>query len=515
VGKFIEIENVGPIERARFQVPEHGGVLMATGGNGVGKTHILDSVNRLVSGQGEITVRDGASEAVIRGLGVTIHVARRPTQTGECDFFGLEGPDPSVLVDPHIKKREAAHAERVRALCKLSRAEFVRTDFVSLAASVEEFERIVKPSSLDQGDLPSIAAAIKRDFEAAARIYKGQAENLLIEAKGIAANTEDVPETESPNEEELRRELAVASSALGELLGRQTQADQLRKAAASARQTLDSYGDKGTAAAGQEAEDALEAAKLAVVDARGAVEHHDAFLTDLRKQLAAAEAVMVERKAQLREAEKAELAAGGAVEQAFADFQRRKQLAQAVKDAESAATVDQGEIDALTQRQTSVSTALNRAGVVCRAIRQRAQARELSEQAGLAMEQELRLREAARGCERVLTTALAKVLPEGMFIENGFVMVHTDRGAENFDELSEGERWDRAVRIGAASIRPPGILVCREGGWRSMQPSTQVRVARLCKELNIVLIVEVVDDGDLRFEEFDETTVTQNGGVHG
>ena len=498
----IELKDVGPIAALTIGLPDEGGVVVLKGRNGLGKSTALEAINTMVTGNGNISTRDGALAAVVEGLGARLTVGRRKSPAGECEVVGLEGPDPSLLVDPGIKDRGAAHAERIKALCRLAGAKVEREAFVRLAASPDEFAAIVKPASLEKGDVPSVAAAIKRDFEAASRDAEKEASNLQTKAHGIASTVEDVAETDLPDEPALRAELESASAQLGELRGRQQQADQLRAAAGRARETLASYGNKGTVEAGKAAEVELERRKVNVVMARGRASEAAEQVAAARDALSIAEHKLAEIKAEVREAEHAELAAGGAVEQAFDDYTRRKQLQQAADAAHAAADVDPDLVAALEVRQANASKALQRAEVVRRALEQRAHARQISMEAGQALSRAERLRDSARGCEAVITAALAQVCPEGMSVHEGMLVVETDRGSEPYDELSHGERWEWALQIAARSIKDAsrGLLVCRQEGWDALAPKVQHRVSDLAKSLGLLIIAASVDDGELRSE---------------
>jgi hypothetical protein len=496
MAKTIELRDVGPIVQLTIPIPR-AGVVEISGDNGSGKSQAQAAVSAMLSGSGTVPVRDGASSAIAEGLGVRMTVGRKTMHAGDLDLHSLEGPDPSILVDPGIKDRAAAHAERIRALCRLAHAELDRAAFHALAGGADEFALIVKPESLDKGDVPSVAAAVKRDFEAAARAAESQASNLQIEAKGIASAADDVQETEAPDERALQAELEGASASLGELRGRQRQAEELRASASRARATLESYGDKGTAEAGKAAEAAYAKAREATVVAQTIQANLVEAVSAARAALAEAEKHAESAKADMRAAQQAEEAARLAVDQAFQDFTRRKQLAQAVKAAEAAADVDPEQIAALEQRTGSARVALQRAEVVRRALDQRARARGKADQAGDALSRALKLREAARGCEQIVTDALAKVCPAGMRVEGGFLVVDTDRGAEPFDELSHGERWKWAIGIAAKAIKPPGLLVCRQEGWEALQPREKLNVNAMAIEAGLVILAARAADGPL------------------
>jgi hypothetical protein len=489
--KQISLKDVGPIQDFSVPVPERGGVIEISGRNGSGKSIALSAIVALVTGEGSVSVRDGAQRGSIEGLGVRMTFGRRTAHSGEFELHALEGPDPSMLVDPGIKDRAAAHAERIRALCKLAHAEVNREAFVALLGGPDKFARIVKPESLSKGDVPSVAAAVKRDIELAARTAEAQSDTLQTEARGIASAAQDVPETETPDERAMQQELESASAALGELRGRQSQADALRKSADRARETLATFGDKGSKEAGQAAESALLLAKTNTAAADDHLHVMGARVAEAREALHAAESMAQDAKARLMSMQAHEKEAAAAVDQAFQDFTRRKQLAQASKAADVAADVDPEE------RQSTARVALQRAEVVRRAMEQRARAKGKADQAGEAMSRAHALRDAARGCEQIVTDALAKVCPAGMRVEGGFLVVDTDRGAEPFDELSHGERWTWALDISGKTIPPPGLLVCRQEGWEALDPTAQRKVAAEARERNLRIYAARASDGPL------------------
>lgn len=501
--KTLKIKDAGAIPELIIQVPE-AGVVVLRGPNGSGKTTALNAVQALISGTGTVPTRDGALGAVVEGFGARLTVGRRTGRAGELELHALEGPDPSLLVDPGIKDRGAAHAERIKALCRLAGPEIYRDAFVRLVSDPEDFARVVKPDSLLKGDVPSVAAAIKRDFEAAARLAETSADNLQTEARGIAAGAEDVPETEAPDERAIQRELEAASAALGELRGRQSQVSALRESAARARETLASYGDKGTAEAGQRAEAALDAAKSRTREAQAEDERATQSVTAARAALIEAERQAAVARGALTTAQAGEAHAAEVVEQAFADFQRRKQLQAASVAADAAADVDPAQIQELEERQLKARVALQRCEVVRRAIQQRERARVKAEESGNARARANDLREAARGCEGIVSAALAKVCPAGMSVHEGLLVVETDRGLEPFDELSHGERWRWTLGICARTIKAPGLLICRQEGWESLDPATQKSVDAMARELGIVILAAKADDGELRSELFGE-----------
>jgi energy-coupling factor transporter ATP-binding protein EcfA2 len=502
VSQTIEIKDAGPIESLTIPVPEGGGVVVLRGPNGGGKSTALNAVTALVSGAGTVPTRDGALGAIVEGLGARLTVGRRTGRSGELELHHLEGPDPSLLVDPGIKDRGAAHAERIRALARLANATLDRERIVSLVGGPDAFAALVRAESLEKGDVPSICAAVKRDLETAARAAETEADNLQTEARGISASVDAVPEAEMLDEAALQQELELASGQLGELRGRQSQADKLRAAAEAARQTLAGMGERGTVDAGRAAEAQLAQAEAATKAMRGALEAKSEAVQAAKVALAKAIAEADLANAAVQTALAQEDMARATLLQAEKDYKARNQLGAAMKAADAAAFVDPSEVTAWEERQTAARLALQRAEVVRFAMDQRERAKVKSDESGAARSRALGLRRAASGCEAIISEALAKVCPAGMLVHEGMLVVKTDRGLEPFDELSHGERWRWAIEIAARTVKAPGLLVCRQEGWESLQPSVQRDVDAMAREHGLVILAAKADDGELRAEVF-------------
>ena len=178
----IEIMDIGPVERLTIPIPEEGGVVCLVGSNGSGKSLACQAVQALL-GNGKPVSRDGSLGATVQGLGARLTVGRRASRSGELEIAHLEGQDPSLLVDPGLKDPAAADAQRIRTLLTLARAEVDPLEFAALVGGENQLRELCRESSLAERDIPAMAAAIKRDLEAAARKYESESKNLGARAR--------------------------------------------------------------------------------------------------------------------------------------------------------------------------------------------------------------------------------------------------------------------------------------------------------------------------------------------
>ena len=113
----VEIENVGPVEHLSLPIPVGGGIVVLKGRNGRGKTKAREAVDKLTSGRGAVSVRDGALRGQVSGFGATLKVARSATRSGVLEVESLDGKlSVADLVSPPVKEAAAADARRVKTL---------------------------------------------------------------------------------------------------------------------------------------------------------------------------------------------------------------------------------------------------------------------------------------------------------------------------------------------------------------------------------------------------------------
>ncbi len=197
----VVVENVGPVKSFAFEIPADGGVVILRGRNGAGKSHVLDAVQSLVSGDGSVPLRDGQAKGKVEGLGATIKLAKRTIRSGALEVESLTGDvDPATLVDPGIADPERADAARIKALLTLAGvqatpADFVHnqtkillpegeTDPVKLAGlAAREYQRLAREQE-------SVVAGLERQLAALGTVevdYNGETAPEVLEEQLIAA----------------------------------------------------------------------------------------------------------------------------------------------------------------------------------------------------------------------------------------------------------------------------------------------------------------------------------------
>ncbi len=490
--RIIAVNDVGPVHHLEIPVPDGGGVVVLRGLNGTGKSHALDAVSALVAGGKKPPSRDGSLGAQIEGLGVRLTVGRRASASGELEVRALDGLDPSLLVDPGIKDASAADAARVRALLRLSRASIDASAFAHLVGGDERLRELCRPASLqcDGGDVPAIAAAIKRDLEQAARKNEQAAENLRAKAAGVRATLKELGGGEIATAHESAEEARTAhTKAVREhaaLESGREQAARLARAAAEARAALEQLGDDGTERAIANAEAACTMAADACVAA-------DNVVAELEKRLgeARADAAIARRDAEA--ARKTATAQRKASEQ-------RASLQRTIDATQGATEVSDEQIEQAAEAIASASVELERWAIRERTAAVLADARRLEQESDGEARAGASLREAARGTEEIVLKAVHDIVGDGIKLQDGRLYVATDRGLELYCELSHGERWKLALHVATKAVGDGGLLVVRQEAWESLDPPNRQEVAALARAQGVALLTAEAADGELRAE---------------
>jgi len=475
VAREIELKDVGPVEHLKLAIPEDGGVVVLKGAQGVGKSQTLAAIQSLTSGDGKIASRDGSPGAYVEGLGVRITVGRKTARSGELECEALEGVDPSLIVDPRIKDPAAADAVRIRALLRLARAEVPLEAFGELVGGVEKLDDLCRETTLQETDLPAQAAAMKRDFEGAARRLEEQSRILGAKADAAKMGAQSGEGDWSPpagaSAEGARAEHAEMIRAQAELVNRKRSNQQLLDVSRAAAASLEAI-EGGT--------------ELRVQGAR-----------ERAAELAAELQALRERLARVEEQHASAVVAVGREERAFDE---RKRLAGQIEAAASVEAVTDEQLARAEQEVESARAQVERWVIHERTARQRAEAEELTQEAQLTLDRARKMREAAAGTERVLLEALQRVVPDGMDVHEGRLRVKTDRGMELVAELSTGERCRIAFDAVVRSLGPTAVVAMDQSFYQDLDPRNRKEVIRLCKERGLCAVVALVDDGPLRAE---------------
>lgn len=477
----IVARNVAGIEELRLPAPREGGVVRIVGANGSGKSHLLRALQAQQTGKAKgIPVRDGQSHASVEGLGTRLVIAARTTLSGELEVEHLGGLDPSAVVAPGIEKPEAADLERIRQLAALAQPEVREGDFRELVGDDDLFVEVVRRESLEKGDLPAVAAAVKRDMEAAARRFEGIAGDLQAQARGLTTGLPaDLPE-DPIDRQATGRALEERLAALSALRSRAQAMEEALGAAEAAREALATFGDIGT-------KTDLALVRAEDVAAERRVREAEERLAELRSEREAARTLLL------------------ATQQ---NVERRQALQKAVDAADGLQRVDEAAVREAELAYGRAREAAEQAAVVEAAQGRRAQARATIAKAARAQELGERMRVAARGCEEVLVRALSAVCPEGLSIEGGRLYCeHATRGRILFSELSDGEAYRlmipayaRALRLRAGENAPCVLVMGTQAAWQELQPAAQRAIVEVAREQRVLVYVAEAEDGPIRAE---------------
>lgn len=504
MSKQFEIKNTGPIEKAVFPVLTGGGVVIAKGRSGVGKSTALEAIKSL-TGKPNVSRKDGADKGVVQGPGVKLTIAKSTRLTGELECTSLEGKlDLSDIIDPGIKDPEKADRRRIKALVSVTGAELDQEKLEKLAASPEEWDELTDGIDLT-GDSLERAAIVKRCFEAAARGHEGLAEQAEARAASYLEDLEEEPE-EPVDPDTLQQSLEQAIREQSRLTAEQDSAERAAGRAAIARQKLDALHVPDLAEAKANLEDRQLALKAADAAAKAASDDCEA------KHKAYLEAKEAFERAEEQEAV-AEHKRNSAVN-ALADAERlleslgrhaetQKQLREQIEAAEG---VEGPGDDELERANASVKEARQRIerNAQLIALRERAaKAKSHQQRAETEREEAERLRKAAVACEDLLSELVGG---EGcpLRVQDGRLVLPTDRGMELLADLSDGERADVAIEAAVPHVGKDGIAVIGQRIWQDLEPQAKAKINKKCRELGItVFTAEVTADEGLTVEVMD------------
>ena len=467
----IEIENVGPIERLTLKVPEGGGIVLLRGVNGAGKTEGLGAIEKLVSGQGHVSVRDGAIKGQVSGFGATLTVARSTTRRGELEVESLDGRlSIADLVQPPIKDPAAADAKRIKTLISLAGAEPDPGLFHELVGGKEKFEAMIPLAEAD--DLVALASKVKREFEASARKDEDAAQKAHIKAEAHREAIGGLDLSEPMDWEAAYGELQEATRQHTELTEQNRAACEAGEAAAEAREK---HEDAKTAYTGPTAEEA-DRERVAACECENTASD---TVIELTRQMEPAKWALAAAASATRHA--------GKVHQAAVQHERAMATWREALDAEAPEPPDPAEVAAEATRLLEARAAVSNLAAYEQAERQQREAIEADAMEADHAEVAARLRDAARGTDDVLSEVVA-TLGTPLRVEAGRLVLDTDRGATHFHELSHGERWRLGLDIAVAVAGDRTIFTIPQEAWEGLDPLNQAAVRRHAVEKGVLIV---------------------------
>lgn len=484
-------KNLGAIEEFVFPHVATGGVGVFQGEQGAGKSTILAGIAAIASGETKgpkLPIRDRAKSAEIEAFGMTLKVSARTTRTGEPEVTWIEGKfSLNDLVDPGIANPEAADARRIKALIQISGVE----------PDIALFERVLSetgvealsPEAMEAPDLVAMCERVKRDLESHARKVEGIAENARgrVQALKKASETDEAPIPPEITPDAAQGQLEAALGALGGVRAK-IEADKKRwEAAAKAR-------DAQQKAAAAWRGVSVEAAQKAYKQAKRQAEARGKMVAELKAELELAESELKKADDRAYQFER-DLTASEAHEALMASWKKT------IEDGEDCP--DSPNDQSLEDAQEEVDRARKLVAAVAIRDKMAEQIAEAKEQAKVAADSErqaIKLRDAARATDDVLSDAVGR-LGTGLRVEGGRLVLDTDRKqSEHFAELSKGERAKVVLTIAvnqAAALSTDGrmgIFVIPQEMWEGLQPLNRQWVADLCRERKVMAYTGLVTD---------------------
>jgi hypothetical protein len=177
----------------------------------------------------------------------------------------------------------------------------------------------------------------------------------------------------------------------------------------------------------------------------------------------------------------------------------REQVAQAAMVEQ----VDPAKLTEAGEATTAARKALEQGALIREAKTKLAQAEASARKAAEHRIAAIKLRDAAKGTDEVLSSAVAA--DSGLRVEAGRLVIDTARGPTYFAELSHGERALLALDLGIDAVGPKGVLPISQEFFAALQPENQRKIAQRLRERQAVGVAPFVDDGELRAVIFDDS----------
>ncbi len=480
----IEVENLGAIKQGRFPTLQRGGVIEYSGPPGCGKSTMLDALESAVTGKGKIPLRDGATKGRLKAFGVDIKLnPHRNTRTGEPQLEFIGGRfSVADIVEPGIADPQAADSKRIKALVQLAGGEPDPAVFAGLFGNdAALFAAVVDESVADLSDLVAMAEKVKRDCEKVAREEEKAADTATGKATALKQTADGIDLKAESDAAKLNAAYVAAIQEESRLKAEATAQQSARDASAKAKKSLEdaeANSQLPSVAEAQKAEtaalkalgaasDACRAAYEAYEKAKEAKDAADAKAAKCQQELKAAKEFD-----QLSESWREQIAAGDALE-----GPSREDLEQA--------SARVAEARAAQERGVEIRKAMENANAAKLA------AAEAEKHATAAKT----LRTIAGKTDDVLSAQVAK-LGTPLRVDDGRLLLTTDRGPTFFGELSDGQRWKLALDIAIDVLGEHGLIFIPQWAWGEQPPSIKKAIAEQAREHGVLIYTAVVTDGE-------------------
>lgn len=491
----IEVENVGPVGRVSIPIPPDGGLVVLRGRNGSGKTTTLDAIQTVATGKGKLDVRDGELRGEVRAFGATVTVAQSTRRRGEVDVLTLEGRgDVSTLVDPGLKSDDAADVHRIRSLLALTNCKVDASSFWPLLDGRESFEAVVSARAVEGDDPVQMADRVKREIEAKARAVEAEVEHAQQRASTLLALNEGLDLNAESDAEKLGEAYGEARATVERRRAEVERYDAEVEARAEAERALAEFDAEGVDPANllSNATDAEGLARTALAEKRREVAEVEVEIERLQAALNSCRNKAQSLKGEADVLQSRLDAASANIAAARERAKRREQLARAASAALPASSPKLG-LELAVAEWNEARVRLEQGVKLRDGIERKREADEALERAGDLRRRAEALRNAAKSVDVVLSELVGRANRK-LRVEDGRLILDTNRGKTYFADLSHGERWKIALDVAIEAVGRGGVLVCPQEAFEGLDPTNRRAIADHLKGTGVVMFTAEATD---------------------
>jgi len=466
--KAISVENLGPIEHFEFSGSKPG-VTVFSGPNGVGKSIFQKAIQAAARGKGKVPLRDQTAHGSVEAFGATITIGANCRHTGAFEVLSLDGRfNLADLVDPRIDTPALADAARFKALVSLTGVPASPNLFRNHESFRETFDAVVDPESITTDDLVEMARKVKKNYDESALSQERAAIRENAQAVALIP-PKDLDLTAESDAKVLQAERDAARDVVTQLSAQTDNAIRDKQRVKEANALLEELQHEELTTE----KETLDAAILAANEEYAA---NQSKIEELRKQ---AVALQARNKALLETSTNAAAKLEGIARQ----LELVQKATEAVKLAVTQPPTDE-ETEEAAARLTEATAAVERGTLIRTARENEAKAAAHRKAAKVATETAVKYRDAAKATDEVLSASIkCKYLRVQSDGKNARLVTDTERGPNTlYHDLSDGQKYTIAVKIGADAVGEDGLLTVDQIGWEGIDADNRISLDRDAKE---------------------------------
>ncbi len=492
----IAIDNTNAIKHLEVVVDEPG-IHILRGMNDSGKSLGLESIQRALGGPQKLTRRHGsASAGTVTVPGVKLTVGGTTRKSGELEIESIESKlSLDDIIAPLIKNPVAADKVRTKAILTLTEASPDLSLFYELVGGRDELLALAPEEDLRGDDLVDVALNVKQAIEAGSRKAASSAKTAADKAASLTTSADGIDVEAEHNAEKLQAASNEAVRVQARVCEQVKAREDAREAAEQAKQRYE-----------EEVEYDLDAATKAVETAKAELEAAE-------EREAHALQVYNDAKMASEANRTAVVITEGHYDTAVAYEQaqeERKAMIEAFTKMPNPTTEDEDEVgkSVIDTHHAVIGGSLIRA-----AIRQLAEAKELTAEAATLQGVSDSLRESAKSVDAILAEAIDA---PGIRVVDGRLVTDKDGVEVFFADRSFGTRCRIAVDAILSHVGGSGrmvILCLSQRQWEGLDHANRNALHEACVEKGVRLITAEADKephegdtGEVRAEAFEPTS---------